>query len=167
MFYFQVEALSVINKVSFIVADEPCAVVNSCSYSPAVCAQPGSRKRLIVRLGERKVIAAATPSRPECVGTKTGSYLSIFLSARRPGSRDAAVPLLAPRLLQRRDLDLNLDLSPPAVSESAVVGVYPLIRQREQECCCGSVGIGAARSSREVGQKWSRSGVGGDAESFK
>lgn len=49
-FFFQVEAQSMTNKVSFIVVDEPGSVIKSSSYSPGVCIEQGSRRRLISRL---------------------------------------------------------------------------------------------------------------------
>lgn len=83
---------------------------------------------------------------------------------------NTTVPLLAPLFLQRRDLGLNLDLSPPAVSGSAVVGLSfdtaagagsraGLLAARSGSCCAEQPG-----SRSQVEQKQL---IGGDAESLK
>lgn len=65
---------------------------------------------------------------------------------------------LHPRLLQR----LDLDLSPPAVSESAAVDLsFEIAAGAESRAGLLLLLLGrarAVRSSREVGQKWSISG---------
>lgn len=112
-FPHQVEALSVTNKVSFVV-DEPGAVFKS--YSPGVCTQSGSKRRLMSRLQGGKDIATAPPSRSEFVGA---ALIKIYSLLCRSTVADNFRWLRA--LLQRLDLVLDPGPSPPAVSASAAV----------------------------------------------
>lgn len=134
----KIEALSGTSRVSFIGVDEPGSVIKSYSLSPGVCTQSGSRGRLISRLQEGKVTATATPSRDEFVGTTTTKKQKAPHLSRFPPSSSVQIWRgryfqKAPRFIAEARIWFWIWFwicHLPAVSASAVVGVYLLTQQR-------------------------------------
>lgn len=118
--FCQVGTLSI--KSLFIDADEQGWVIKCYCYSPGVRVQSSSMRRLLEA-------ATATPSRPEFVETKikpAQTYEDLPLCADLawqifPSLGWRWLDRIAPWVLQGLDLVLNLSL--PAVSGSAVVGL--------------------------------------------